>query len=95
MARYADVQAAFEEGRSELVDDAESQLVAMVQAGEWPAVRYTLSTLGKDRGYTTRPDPEPPKTPEPPPPDPFEEGIAIIREVYGEEGLSADIPRTD
>jgi hypothetical protein len=28
-----------------------------VERGEWKAVHYTLATLGKDRGFTTRPTP--------------------------------------
>jgi hypothetical protein len=40
-----------------MVDIAESKLHEAVERGEWRAVRYTLSTLGRDRGYTTKPLP--------------------------------------
>ena len=86
IARHPEVRAAFEEARALLVDDAESQLVAAVHAGEWPAVRYTLSTLGKDRGYTTRPTPLAPADPAPvPEPDPLDAVIDIIEDIYQEK----------
>ena len=40
-----------------MVDIAESKLHEAVERGEWRAVGYTLSTLGRDRGYTTKPLP--------------------------------------
>ena len=51
---YPTVQEAYAIARAELVDLAESKLVDQLEAGEWPAIRYTLSTLGKDRGYVER-----------------------------------------
>jgi hypothetical protein len=49
--RYPTVAAAYEEARATLVDTAESKLMAMVDHGEWPAVRFVLVTLGNRRGY--------------------------------------------
>jgi len=51
---YPTVREAYELARAELIDLAESKLVEQLEAGEWPAVKYTLSTLGKDRGYVER-----------------------------------------
>ena len=55
--RYPSVHEAFEEAREILIDRAEAQLTAAVDAGEWPAVRFTLVTLGKERGYTQGDEP--------------------------------------
>lgn len=52
--RYATVAQACRQARETLVDVAEGQLVKSVDAGEWPAVRYVLATLGKSRGYAER-----------------------------------------
>lgn len=49
--RYPTVKAAYEEQRQVIIDAAESQLVKKLSAGEWDAVKYVLSTLGRDRGY--------------------------------------------
>ena len=49
--RYESVRQAAEEGRSVLVDAAEGQLWTKVEAGEWPAIAFVLTTLGKERGY--------------------------------------------
>lgn len=51
---YPTVKEACEIARAELIDLAESKLVEQLEAGEWPAIKYTLSTLGKDRGYVER-----------------------------------------
>ena len=51
---YPTVREAYELARAELIDLAESKLVEQLEAGEWPAVKYTLSTLGKARGYVER-----------------------------------------
>ena len=48
------IAAAYREARDTLLDHAESQLVAKVDQGEWPAIRFLLVTLGKDRGFTER-----------------------------------------
>src|ERR1051326_3547732 len=42
------------DARESLVDNAETALAEAVLRGEKWAVMYTLSTLGKSRGYTTR-----------------------------------------
>lgn len=49
--RYRVCQEACEVAREELVDLAESKLWVAVNAGQWPQVKYTLSTLGRKRGY--------------------------------------------
>lgn len=55
--RHPEVREAWIETRETMVDIAESKLHAAVDRGEWRAVRYTLSTLGRDRGYTAEPVP--------------------------------------
>ena len=57
--RYPEVHEAWIDARETLVDLAQSKLQAAVEREEWPAIQYTLSTLGKDRGFTTRPVPLP------------------------------------
>ena len=52
--RYPAVKEAYQEARDTLLDDAESALVALVEKQEWPAVRFLLVTLGKDRGFVER-----------------------------------------
>lgn len=52
--RYPDVKAAYQEARDTSLDLAESKLIALVEREEWPAIRFMLVTLGKDRGYTER-----------------------------------------
>lgn len=54
--RHPEVRAAWQEARDILLDNAESKLAKLVDEGNWQAVRYTLSTLGKDRGFTARRD---------------------------------------
>lgn len=49
--RHATVRLALQESRAVLVDHAEQRLTDAVDKGEWPAVRFTLLTLGRDRGY--------------------------------------------
>lgn len=44
----------FEEQRDSLVDEAEVQLRRAVKDGDMKAVIFTLRTLGRERGYTTR-----------------------------------------
>ena len=51
---YPTVQEAYAIARAELVDLAESKLVEQLEGGEWPAIRFTLATIGKDRGYVER-----------------------------------------
>ena len=54
IARHPTVKRAYEEQRQTIVDIAEGKLIAKLDAGEWPAIRYILSTLGRDRGYVER-----------------------------------------
>ena len=55
--RHPEAREAWIETRETTVDIAESKLHAAVDCGEWRAVQYTLSTLGRDRGYATNPVP--------------------------------------
>src|SRR5262245_42905774 len=52
--RHPSVAQAMAEARGELVDLAESKLEQALDRGDWPAVHFTLRTLGKDRGYGER-----------------------------------------
>jgi hypothetical protein len=52
--RYPAVREAYEDARQATLDLAESRLLALVRKDDWRAIRYLLSTLGKDRGYTER-----------------------------------------
>jgi len=55
--RYPTVNRAFEQERQAMVDWAESGLREAVITRKEPwAIKFTLSTLGKDRGYTERRD---------------------------------------
>ncbi|MBN1136715.1 MAG: hypothetical protein JXM73_09015, partial [Anaerolineae bacterium] len=56
--RHPEVREAWIDARETMVDMAESKLHAAVERGVWRAIRYTLSTLGRDRGYSTKPLPE-------------------------------------
>ena len=51
ITRHRVVREAYEEARDIFVDEAEVQLMDAVDDGEWPAVRFALVTLGKERGY--------------------------------------------
>lgn len=51
IARYVQCADAAKEARRGIVDLAEAKLINKLNAGEWPAIHYTLSTLGKDRGW--------------------------------------------
>lgn len=53
--RYASVDAEIKNQRGRLVDIAELKLHAKVMEGDMGAVKYVLSTLGKDRGFTEGP----------------------------------------
>ncbi len=55
--RYPEVREAWIDARETLVDIAQAKLQEKVERGEWRAVHYTLATLGKGRGFTTRPTP--------------------------------------
>ena len=52
--RHPTVKQAYEEQRQTIVDLAEGQLVKKLDAGEWPAIKFILATLGRDRGYVER-----------------------------------------
>jgi len=54
IARYPLVRRAYEEAREAVIDLAESKLIELVEQRDWRAIRYLLSTLGKDRGYVER-----------------------------------------
>ena len=83
--RYPEVEEAWYEARETVLDLAQSKLQAAVERGEWEAVRYTLSTLGKDRGFTTRFTPAPVQAAGGGGMPSYEEFLADIRRVYGEE----------
>ena len=89
------VRQARDEARAELIDKAESQLRAMVDRGEWLAVRFVLVTLGRDRGYSAKVNPSEKFVEENAQDDDalFKEAIAL---VYGrpqnDTGASPDEP---
>lgn len=51
VARWKTVAAVVSQQREKVVDLAEQKLIEKLKASEWPAIKYTLSTLGKARGY--------------------------------------------
>jgi hypothetical protein len=54
LARWPDLQPVLDAQREELLDLAENKLVALINRGDVRSVIFALSTLGKERGYTTR-----------------------------------------
>lgn len=48
-----ELQAAVEDAKASMLDEAEAGLHKAVKAGKPWAIRFALSRLGKDRGYTT------------------------------------------
>ena len=52
--RHPTVQQAYDETRQQLVDLAEGKLIVEVNRGMWPAIKWVLATLGKDRGWVER-----------------------------------------
>ena len=52
--RYPAVKAAYQEAVESTIDLAHSKLIVLVEREEWPAIRFMLVTLGKDRGFTER-----------------------------------------
>ena len=52
--RYPAVQEAYEDALQASLDVAQKKLMDLVEHGDWRAIRFVLSTLGKDRGFTTR-----------------------------------------
>ena len=49
--RHPTVASAYQEERARLVDMAESKFAEEISKGEWPAIRFALATLGRDRGF--------------------------------------------
>ncbi len=47
----ADLEAARDEGRAEILDHGETGLFTAVRAGKPWAIRFVLTRLGRDRGY--------------------------------------------
>ena len=89
--RYPEVQEAWIDARETVVDLAQSKLQAAVERGEWEAVRYTLSTLGKDRGFSARPTPQPVESAVAAAERRRAEFLADIRRVYGEADEEEDV----
>lgn len=54
MRRYPTVAQALLDAREAMTDVAESALYDAIVAGDLGAVKYYLSTIGKDRGYVER-----------------------------------------
>ena len=52
--RHPTVAKAYQEQRETLIDVAEGKLITKIDGDEWPAIKFVLATLGKDRGYTER-----------------------------------------
>lgn len=52
--RHPTVRRAYEEQRETLIDVAEGKLITKIEGDEWPAIKFVLTTLGKDRGYSER-----------------------------------------
>jgi len=52
--RYVTVERACKDAREMLIDIAEGKLASHVDKGDWPAVKWTLATIGKQRGYVER-----------------------------------------
>jgi len=52
--RYPAVKQACEDAIQDSLDLAQSKLMILVEREDWRAIRYLLSTLGKDRGFTER-----------------------------------------
>lgn len=51
---HPSIKNAWENERETVLDMAETQLIKAVQCGKDWAVKYTLSTIGKKRGYVER-----------------------------------------
>lgn len=51
-----EIQTAISQERETLVDEAEGGLANKINQGSLSAIKYTLSRLGKERGYTERID---------------------------------------
>ncbi len=53
--RYPEIAEAVEDARQGLIDLAEDGLYDLLKQKRWPAIQYTLSTLGRNRGYGQTP----------------------------------------
>lgn len=51
---YPEALAAFQEEHDQINDLAESWLLTHIKMGDFRAVKFTLNTIGKNRGYTER-----------------------------------------
>lgn len=51
-----DLQTLFTEEKEATLDMAESSLFLAVKKGNISAIKYLLSTIGRSRGYTTKPE---------------------------------------
>ena len=56
--RYPTVREALRQADETLTDEAEDQSGQLIRERYWPAIRYRLSTKGKDRGYVERTEQE-------------------------------------
>ena len=54
MERHPDLRVLRTEIEEELLDIAESNVIAAIRAGDMKTVRWFLERKGKDRGYSTR-----------------------------------------
>ena len=52
--RYPAVRIAYDDALQSSIDLAYSKLVDLVEQGDWSAIRFLLTTLGRDRGFTER-----------------------------------------
>ncbi len=52
--RYPAIKEAQEDALQGSLDVAQSKLMILVEREDWRAIHFILSTLGKDRGFTTR-----------------------------------------
>ena len=52
--RHPTVAQAYQDLRETMVDRAERGLLKLLVAEDWQAIKYVLSTLGKDRGYAPK-----------------------------------------
>jgi len=52
--RHPTVAKAYQEQRETLIDVAEGKLITKIDGDKWPAIKFVLTTLGKERGYTER-----------------------------------------
>ena len=51
---YATVRQAYDDECEAILDMAELRTIEKIKEGEWPVIRYYLSTKGRHRGYVTR-----------------------------------------